>query len=100
MNTLNEIRAARLIAILSKELKEYYSNLLDLQRLAEHFEIQPCKAKKIYKTLINKVQIDTNRIYRLANKYFNNSGSVPKDVDGYTIYGLSDFSHFIKWFEL
>lgn len=100
MNTLNEIRAARLIAILSKKLEAHHDNLLTLQRLVEDFEIQPCKAKKSYKFIINRVVIDTKRIYNLANRYFNHSGSVPKEVDGYTIYTLSDFSYLIKWFEL
>ena len=99
METLNEIRAARLIAILSNKMEQHHDNLLSLQNEAEHFEIQACKAKKIYAAIINEVIIDSHRLFNLANKYFNHSGQVPSEVNGYTIYRLSDFSYLMKWFE-
>ena len=100
MNTLNEIRAARLIAILSQKLEAEHSDLLTLQNKASRFEIPANKAKRLYKDIIEQVVIDTHRIFKLADKYFNHSGRVPSEVDGHTIYKLSDFAYLMRWFEL
>lgn len=99
METLNEIRAARLIAILSNKMEQHHNNLLTLKDKAEHFEIQACKAKKLYAVIINEALIDSTRLFNLADKYFNHSGRVPSEVDGHKIYHLSDLSYLMKWFE-
>ena len=100
MKTLNELRASKLITIISKEIELEYEELIDLSVKASKFEIQPNKAKKLYGEIINRAAIDTHRIFLLANKYFNHSGELPKEVEGAKIYGLSYFSDLMRFFEL
>jgi len=100
MKTFNEIRAFELIKRISKEIENHHNALIDLMRKAEKFEIQPCKARKEYKRIISAVMIDCNRIYNVANKYFNGCGRVPATVENVNIYRISNFDYIIKFFEL
>lgn len=100
MNTLNEIRAFELIKKISKEIEKEHAALIDLMRKAETFELQACRARKEYKKIISAALIDCQRIYSIADRYFNNSGRVPSTVDNVNIYRIDSFSYIIRFFEL
>lgn len=100
MKTFNEIRAFELIKRISKEIENEHNALIDLMRKAENFEMPACKARKEYARIISAAAIDCNRIYNIANKYFNGCGRVPSTVDNINIYRIDSFSYIIRFFEL
>lgn len=100
MKTFNEIRAFELIKRISKKIEKEQNVLIDLMRKAENFEMPACKARKEYARIISEAAIDCNRIYNIANKYFNESGHVPSTVDNVNIYRIDSFSYIIRFFEL
>ena len=100
MKTFNEIRAFELIKKISRQIEYEHNLLIDLMRKAEKFEIPACKARKEYKKIISAAVIDCNRIYNIANKYFNGCGRVPSTVDNINIYRIDNFAYIIRFFEL
>ena len=100
MKTFNEIRAFELIKKVSKEIENEHNALIDLMRKAEKFEIPACKARKEYARIISAAAIDCNRIYNLANTYFNGCGRVPSTVYYVNIYRIASHSYILPFFKL
>lgn len=100
MNTLNEIRALRIMAEISKEIENNHNDLITLMQAAGNNEIQACKARREYRRIITAAQINCTRIYNVADKYFNKSGRVPEEIEKIKIYRIYNFDYIIRFFEL